>query len=83
MAIEKLKGWKLVFASRKMVAISGILFFTRNTEKNPLIIFPNEMIKKLRKHAFVKVNLLYIIQSFSDHSVTNTNLNFLLFYLEI
>ena len=32
-----------------------MLFFTRNTEKNPLIIFPNKMMENLKEHAFVKV----------------------------
>ena len=35
------------------------------TEKNPLIIFPNKIIKNLKKHVFVKV----IIQSFSGNPI--------------
>ena len=32
-----------------------MLFFTNNTERNPLIIFPNKIIKKVKKYVFVKV----------------------------
>ena len=40
---------------------------TPNTGESPSITFPNKVIKKLRKHAFVRVILLYIVLSFSDH----------------
>ena len=57
MATEKTEGFEkvFVFVSRKLVVICGLLFFTYNTEKDPLIIFPNKIIKNYKKHVFVKV----------------------------
>ena len=43
--------------------ICGHLFFTRNTEKNPTIIFPNR-IKKLKKktmHLVIKIKVIFVL----------------------
>ena len=42
-----------------------MLFFTYNTEKNPLIIFPNKIIKNLKTMCLLKLFLFHIVQSFS------------------
>ena len=52
-------------------------FFTHNTEKIPLIILANKIIKNLKSTCLWKLFLFYIIRSFSDHPVLLFHCNYI------